>query len=108
VEILRYASLSLFSGLSMSLGFLLIGCFRNNESLLVQVCHNVFTAFGFSSAILDIYFESSAASIRGDHKLAQFRRIILSLCVLFLVVYSTSGVSSIVANRAAFDDKQVR
>lgn len=108
VEILRHASLSLYSGLCMSLGFLLLGCFRNNESLLVQVCHNVFTAFGFFSAMLDIYFESSAASIRGDDKLAQFRRIILSLCAFFLVVYSTTGVSSIVANRAAFEDKKVR
>ena len=107
-EILRHASLSLRSGLCMSFGFLLIGCFRNNESVLIQVCHNVFTAFAFSSAMLDIYFESSAAAIRGDGRLAQFRRIILSLCVFFLVVYSTSGVFSMVVNRAAFDDKQVR
>lgn len=92
----------------MSLGFLLLGCFRNNESLLVQVCHNVFAAFGFFSAMMDIYFESCAASIRGDEKLSQYRRIILSLCVLLLVIHFTSGVSSIVANRAAFKDKQVR
>lgn len=108
VVLLKQARRSLISGLCMSVGFLLVGTFRNNETELVQLLHNVFAAFAFSCALADIYYEHRIASEMAQRHTARYRCVILGLCLVFLVVYSSSAVASLVANPTAFLQKQAR
>lgn len=107
-QFLHYINLSFASGLMMALGFLLIGCFRHNEIPIVQLAHNVFAAVGFLSVLVDIYLEMRISVLLGNEQVARYRRIIFALCILFLVVYNTSGVASFVTNPKMFEKKEPR
>ena len=106
--LLKRNNVSLITGLFMSFGFILIGCFRNNEIHLVQILHHAFALGTFICFIVDIYHEYKIANLAGWNRVSRYRVIILGLSIFFFVVYTTNGVASYVVNTRNYLEKDAR